>query len=63
MHTWIRKDGDTYTIGMWLIHPEGYHRFTPLFDVVGSRDAVTAVNVLNGGPRHRMFKIVREHGT
>jgi hypothetical protein len=51
MHTYIKQSDIEYNIGMWLLHPEGYHRFNILFTVPNLKQAFTAVNMLNGGTR------------
>jgi hypothetical protein len=51
MHTYLRQEDGSYDIGQWLIHPEGYHRFNTLFSVPSLKQAMVAVNMLNGGTR------------
>jgi hypothetical protein len=54
MHTYLRQDKDHYEVGQWLPHPEGYHRFSALFTVPSLKQAMVAVNMLNGGTRISM---------
>ena len=51
MHTYLRFEEERYGIGMWLIHQEGHHHFVPLFYVPKLKQAMIAVNMLNGGQR------------
>jgi hypothetical protein len=51
MHTYLRQEEDRYEVGLWLLHPEGYHRFSALFSVPSLKQAMVAVNMLNGGTR------------
>jgi hypothetical protein len=51
MHTYLRRNKDTYEIGQWLINREGYHHFVALFSVPKLKQALAAVNMLNGGTR------------
>jgi hypothetical protein len=51
MHTYIRQDKDHYVVGLWLLHPDKYHRFEELFTVPSLKQAMVAVNMLNGGTR------------
>jgi hypothetical protein len=51
MHTYLRVGENEYEIGQWLVRPDGYLRFTALFSVPSLKQAMTAVNMLNGGTR------------
>jgi hypothetical protein len=60
MHTYLRYEDGTYTVGMWQPNHEGRTAFWKLFDVGDMFDAITAVNTLNGGDRD-YFKVTKEH--
>jgi hypothetical protein len=51
MHTYLKQDKDNYEVGQWLINREGHHQFNMLFSVPSLRQAMVAVNMLNGGSR------------
>jgi hypothetical protein len=51
MHTYLRYDENNYKIGIWLIGREGFHQFQALFTVPSLKQAMVAVNMLNGGTR------------
>lgn len=50
-HTYLRMSEGEYQVGLWLINREGHHQFTQLFSVPSLRQALAAVNMLNGGTR------------
>lgn len=51
MHTWLRMTEDEYSVGQWLINRDGYHQFQKMFSVPNMKQAMVAVNCLNGGTR------------
>jgi hypothetical protein len=66
MHTYLKHenddgDGQVYSVGQWLPNRDGITSFCTLFDVADRRDAMTAVNLLNGGDTSRDFTIIKEH--
>jgi hypothetical protein len=50
-HTYLKMFEKRYDIGQWLINREGHHQFQRLFSVPSITQAMTAVNMLNGGTR------------
>jgi hypothetical protein len=54
MHTYLRLGENEYEIGQWLMRPDGYHKFNGLFTVPSLKQAMVAVNMLNGGTRVSM---------
>jgi hypothetical protein len=50
-HTYLKMFEKRYDIGQWLINRDGYHQFQRLFSVPSITQAMTAVNMLNGGTR------------
>jgi len=72
MHTYVKNDDDSYTIGTWLPNSAddiggklvGVTAFDPLFDVATLDEAVRAINILNGGNGAVLdtkIKITKEH--
>jgi hypothetical protein len=49
MHTYLKNNDSSYSIGMWLPNREGITAFVSLFEVNNFWDAVSAVCRLNGG--------------
>jgi hypothetical protein len=50
-HTYLKQDDGKYDVGLWLRRPDGYDSFRTLFTVPSLGQALTAVNMLNGGAR------------
>jgi hypothetical protein len=53
-HTYLRTEDDEhqeYQVGQWLINREGYHQFNHMFTVPSLKQAIVAINALNGGQR------------
>ena len=61
MHTYLRYEDGTYTVGMWLPNREGITSFCKMFDVSTITAAMVAVNMLNGGEMDRFLDITKEH--
>lgn len=64
MHSYLRNDDDTYSIGLWLATGDDRGcTFNKLFDVIKLSETLRIVNVLNGGSGkpHWPFLIVKEH--
>lgn len=62
MHTYMKNDDDSYTIGTWMV--VGVTAFDPLFDVATLDEAVRAINILNGGNGAVLdtkIRITKEH--
>lgn len=60
MHTYLRFEDGTYTVGQWLPNHEGIVSFHKMFDVPGRLSAIQAVSVLNGG-EWQTLNISEEH--
>jgi hypothetical protein len=61
MHTYLKRtDEDDYAIGLWLLRPEGYVQFKPLFAVKSLTHAIVAINTLNGGTRASLVELITE---
>lgn len=61
MHTYLRFENGTYTVGQWLVDVQGRTSFHKLFDVRDVIHAISAVNTMNGGDSDGVFKILKEH--
>lgn len=61
MHTYLKYEDGTYTVGQWLVDSMRRTSFHKLFDVPDQNAAIAAVNTLNGGHRDSGFAITKEH--
>ena len=51
MHTYMKSEDGGYWIGQWLPNLEGITQFSRMFKVPSLKQALVAVNCLNGGQR------------
>jgi hypothetical protein len=49
MHSFIRNEDGTFSIGVWLSFKDEGPQFFPMFDVGSSGEAMKAITSLNGG--------------
>jgi len=63
LHTYIRNNDTSYTVGVWLNSADNAgSTFWSMFDVSDRLTAVCAVNTLNGGSSYFDFtEITKEH--
>ena len=67
MHTYMKNEDGSYSIGLWLPNKDGIVSFNALFDVESWYAAVAAVSMLNGGTeveydfRPAKFRPIKAH--
>ncbi len=62
MHTYLKNDDGTYSVGMWLPNREGVTAFVKMFDVANFYDACQSCTMLNGGGMYlHAITIIKEH--